>query len=313
VEAAALLRRAGLPDGVLQVLAGGAGVAQELCADSRVAGVHFTGSTRAGRAINELVAPRFARAALEMGGVNAAIVFPDADVAAAAAAVVASGTALAGQKCTAVRRVLVHRDVADRFTDELRSRMEALVVGVPGADDADVGPMVTASARQTAEDAVSAALGRGGRVIARSQLTDGIVAGERSAYFAPVVLTGLAADDPLTTEELFAPVLLLDVFADEDDVWALANASGYGLAGAVYTRDPRRAAEARRRLSVGVLAINGRSDAVGLEQPFGGRGLSGNGLPEGGRYVYSAVTDTLAVYDDSLSGAGTDVEDSLGY
>jgi acyl-CoA reductase-like NAD-dependent aldehyde dehydrogenase len=192
--------------------------------------VHFTGSTRAGRAINELVAPRFARAALEMGGVNAAVVFADADLAAAAQAVVASGTALAGQKCTAIRRILVHRDAADRFTDELRTRIESLVVGAPDDRGAHLGPMVSPAARRTAQATVSEAVQRGGEVVATGRLAAGIGAGDDSAYFAPVLLTALAEDDPLTREEVFAPILVLDTFTDDDDVWARVNASGYGLA-----------------------------------------------------------------------------------
>lgn len=304
-EATKLLREAGLPRDVLQVLPGDAHQARSLCADPRVAGVHFTGSTRAGRAINELVAPRFARAALEMGGLNTAIVFPDADVTSAVESVVASGTALTGQKCTAIRRVMVHRRIADEFIDHLCACIEQLTVGPPDDPAVDVGPMVTADACHTAEQALTSALERGGKILARSGGIPQIAETTAAAYFSPVVITGLAPGDPLKREEVFAPILVLDVFDDGDDVWGDANASGYGLAGAVYTNDSHRVAEATRSLTVGVLAINGRSDAVGLEQPFGGRGLSGSGLPEGGRYVYAAVTDTVAIYDSNALTAQT--------
>lgn len=292
MEAASLFRSAGLPTGLLQVLPGGRDVAQELCRDPRVKGVHFTGSTLAGRAINELVAPRFARAALEMGGVNAALVFPDADLEQAADAIIASATALAGQKCTSIRLVLVHQDVAGELTGQLRARLEKLTVGLPDHDSTDVGPLISVEARKRAEQTLAAALERGGSVLASAAQGEGAEAG---TFFAPMLLGGLPPGDPLTLEEVFAPILFLEVF-DSDDVWRRANASGYGLTAAVYTRDPQHVAEARRRLSVGILAVNGRSDAVGLEQPFGGRGSSGNGQPEGGPYVYSAVTDTVVVY-----------------
>lgn len=293
VEAVSLFEQAGLPPGLLQVLAGGADVAQSLCADPRVSGVHFTGSTSAGRAVNQLVASRFARVALEMGGVNAAVVFADADLDTAAEAIVASGTALSGQKCTAIRRVLVQREIAAELTDELRRRMEKLVVGAPERDGTDVGPMVSGSARRRAEATVEAAVRRGARVLATAARSDDAT-GE--AFFVPVLLGDLPLGDPLSTQEVFAPILVLEIF-DGQDVWSRANASGYGLSGAVYTQDRGVVAEATRMLSVGVLAVNGRSDAVGLEQPFGGRGLSGNGRPEGGSYAYSAVTDTMALYD----------------
>lgn len=293
VEAASLLELAGLPRGLMQVLPGGADVARIICGDSRVSGVHFTGSTHAGRAINELVAPRFARAALEMGGVNAALVFQDADLTEAADAIVASGTALAGQKCTSIRRVLVHREVADELTRELRSRLRRLLVGAPDRKGIDVGPMISPSARRRADASVSAAECRGGTVLASATLSPEAVS---EAFFRPVLIGGLPPGDALTMEEVFAPILTLEVFNEDPDVWQMANASGYGLAGAIYTRDATRIADARRKLTVGVLSVNGRSDAVGLQQPFGGRGLSGNGRPEGGHYVYSAVTDLVAVY-----------------
>ncbi len=182
VEAASLFEQAGLPPGLLQVLPGGADVARWLCADPRVAGVHFTGSTRAGRALNQLVAPRFARIALEMGGVNAAVVFADADLERAAEAIISSATALAGQKCTAVRRVLVHREVANGLTDELRRRMETLVVGAPGCDGTDVGPMVSGAARRSAEATLDAAVSRGASVLARAKRSQDATA---EAYFPP--------------------------------------------------------------------------------------------------------------------------------
>lgn len=286
-----LLAEAGLPDDVLQFVPGGPDTAVALCDDARVAGVHFTGSARTGRAINALVAPRFARVALEMGGVNHAIVFPDADLDRTAEAIVASATALAGQKCTSVRRVLVHAQVAAELVERLVEQIEALVPGDPSDPAATLGPLITRAACQRAEEAVRSAQKQGARIAARSPAWS-----SAGTFFAATLLVGVADTDVLAVEEVFAPILSLDEFTDSDDVWGRAGASGYGLSAAVYTRDPDVAAAAQRHLSVGVLALNRRSDAVGLEAPFGGRGRSGNGFPEGGMYAYGAVTDTVAVY-----------------
>ncbi|MDQ3716217.1 MAG: aldehyde dehydrogenase family protein [Actinomycetota bacterium] len=296
-RATELLGAAGLPDDVLQFVPGGADTAVALCADARVVGVHFTGSTQTGRAINALVAPRFARVALEMGGINHAIVFPDADLDQAAEAIVASATALAGQKCTAVRRVLVHSQVAAVLVDRLVEQIEALVPGAPSDPATTLGPLITRSACQRAEEAVRSAQQQGARIAARSPtLSSAGTSSSAGSFFAATLLVGVADTDSLAVEEVFAPILTLAEFTDSEDVWERAGASGYGLSAAVYTRDPDVAAAAQQRVSVGVLALNRRSDAVGLEAPFGGRGLSGNGFPEGGMYAYGAVTDTVAVY-----------------
>lgn len=300
-RATELLGEAGLPDDVLQFVPGGVDTAVALCADVRVTGVHFTGSTRTGRAINALVAPRFARVALEMGGINNAIVFPDADLDQAAEAIVASATALAGQKCTAIRRVLVHAEVAADLLDRLVGQIEALVPGNPADPATTLGPLISRSACERAEEAVRSAQEEGARVAAQSPAWS--CAG---SFFAATLLVGVADTDSLAVEEVFAPILSLDEFTDSDDVWERAGVSGYGLSAAVYTRDPDVAAAAQQQLSVGVLALNRRSDAVGLQAPFGGRGMSGNGFPEGGMYAYGAVTDTVAVYGVDTVGAVRD-------
>ncbi len=295
-----LLQAAGLPEDVLQLVPGGAGTAVALCQDERVAGVHFTGSTRAGREIARLVAPRFARCALEMGGVNAALVFADADLPAAADAIVATATAINGQKCTAVRRVLVDDEVADELLAHLAERIEALVPGDPAEPATTLGPLISAAARDRAERSVVDAAGRGGVAVARTPMT-ALRSQDPGTFFPATVLTGLPDRDPLETEEVFAPLLAVQRFHDVESAWELAGRSGYGLCAAVYSGDPDIGRVAAERLPVGVLEINRRSDAVDLAAPFGGRGNSGNGFPEGGSFVYNAVTDVQAVYGDDAT------------
>ena len=291
VAARELLVRAGLPEDAIAVLPGGPETAQALAADERVGALHFTGSEAAGRALAALVAPRLARVALELSGINPAIVLADADLDLAADCIVACGTALAGQKCTATRRVLVDAAVVEPLTERLTARIEGLRVGDPRDPGTDVGPLIGPDARAAAAAEVARAGAAGARVIARAE-----AAPADGALFAPVLLGDLAPSDPLRSHELFAPVLSLEAFATPAEAWSLANATPYGLSAAVYGRDPERLAEAAAAVRSGVLAVNRRGDDVGLEPPFGGRGRSGNGQAEGGTYAYGALTDLQAVY-----------------
>jgi len=284
------LHASGVPEAVLQVLPGAAPTARALAADERVGAVHFTGSEAAGRALAELAAPRFARVALELSGLNPAIVLADADLDLAAGCIVACATALAGQKCTATRRVLVDATVAGDLTARLAGRIAALRVGDPRDPATDVGPLIGPDARDAAQAEVERALDAGARVLARADTPAG------DTLFAPILLGELAEGDPLRERELFAPVLSLDTFAEPSQAWALANAAPYGLSAAVYGRDPALLEEAAASVRAGVIALNRRGDDVDLEAPFGGRGRSGNGQAEGGEFVYGALTDLQTVY-----------------
>jgi acyl-CoA reductase-like NAD-dependent aldehyde dehydrogenase len=290
VAARDLLVASGVPQAAIQVLSGGGETARAICADDRVAGLHFTGSERAGRALAALSAPRFTRCALEMSGLNAAIVLEDADLDRAADAIVACSTALAGQKCTATRRVLVARSARDALVDRLVARIEALRVGDPEDASTDVGPLIHPAAKQAAEQALHSAIDRGATLLARAK------APTADALFAPAILGDLAGSDPLRTRELFAPVLSVEPFDDRGQAWTLANQTPYGLSAAVYGVDERALDEGVRRLHAGVVAVNRRGDDVALEAPFGGVKRSGNGHAEGGTYAYEALTSLKAVY-----------------
>jgi acyl-CoA reductase-like NAD-dependent aldehyde dehydrogenase len=290
LAAARLLHGAGVPEAVLQVVPGGPGTAVALAADARVAGLHFTGSEAGGRALTALAAPRLARVALELSGINPAVVLADADLDAAADCIAACATALAGQKCTATRRVLADASVADALEERLAARFAALRVGDPRDPATDVGPLIGPAERSAAAAELDRVQAAGARVVARATAPD------HPAAFAPALLRELPADDPLRGRELFAPVVTLDPVAGPAEAWAGANATPYGLSAAVYGRDPALLEQAAAEIRSGVLAVNRRGDDVALEAPFGGRGRSGNGQPEGGEYAYAAVTDLQAVY-----------------
>jgi alpha-ketoglutaric semialdehyde dehydrogenase len=286
-----LLHAAGVPEDVLTLLPGGPEVARALAGDERVGALHFTGSDTAGWALAALAAPRLARVALELSGINPAIVLADADLEHAADCIVGCATALAGQKCTATRRVLVDEAVAEPLTRLLGERIAGLRLGDPRDPATDVGPLIGPGARAHAEAEVERAVGAGAELLAHADPAPG------AAMFSPVLLGRLPAGDPLRARELFAPVLSLETFDLPADAWRLANATPFGLSAALYGADAVRLREGAAAVRAGVLAINRRGDEVALEAPFGGRGRSGNGQAEGGEYVYAALTDLQAVYD----------------
>ena len=296
IAAAELWREAGLPEGVLAVVAGGGNTGQALCEDARVAAVHFTGSTETGRAVAALAAARSARCALELGGLNSAIVFADADLELAADCIVAAAVAVNGQKCTSARRALVERSVEAGLEALLATRIESLRLGDPADPATTLGPLITRAARERAEAELERAVAAGAEIVARTPALD-VPGLDEAGFFRAALVRGVPPDDALRRRELFAPVLTMESFDRDEEAWEIANDTPYGLAAAVYTSSAARAEAARDRLDVGVLAVNRRCDSAELEAPFGGAKASGNGFPEGGEYAYGGVTMLKAVYD----------------
>ena len=272
VGLAELLIEAGLTDGVLEVLPGPADVGAAVVSDPRVQGVHFTGSSEVGRKIAAVTAARLARCALELGGSNPALVLEDADVDAAVRAVVESMLAVNGQKCTATRRVLVREEVADAFAERLQGQLASAAPGDPADPTTRIGPLINAEAADRARSVVLRSLELGARRLAEAP------AGQGLAAFSPVALSGVARDDPLRGEELFAPVLVVDEVRNDSEALAMANATPYGLAAAVHTAELERGIQLARRLEAGVVSVEsphrcGRARAsVRRSQAIGQRG-----------------------------------------
>jgi alpha-ketoglutaric semialdehyde dehydrogenase len=286
-----LLRAAGLPEDVLVLVPGSGDVGRALCDDGRVTAVHFTGSTRTGRAIAQTVAARLGRFALELGGLNYVIVAADADLEHAANCIVDSAVAINGQKCTATRRVLVDQAVAPELGSHLRERIAGLVSGDPRDPNTQVGPLIRSVAADRARQAVVAAVDRGARIVARSTPVDDV-----DTFMPAMLVSDVRADDPLVREELFAPVVTIGTYQDISEALSELDRTTYGLTCAVHTMDRELAEAAADRIQTGIFAINRRGDAVDLEAPFSGRRDSGLGAPEGGMYAYSGVSALQAVY-----------------
>jgi alpha-ketoglutaric semialdehyde dehydrogenase len=295
LAAAELWREAELPDGVLELVVGGADTGRALCSQPEVDVIHFTGSSETGRAVGAIAAGRSARCVLELGGLNSPIVFADADLELAADCIVQAAVAGNGQKCTCARRALVERPVDAELLQAVTERIEALRLGDPADPATTLGPLVTPAARGRADAELARATAAGAEIVSRAPELDDAHLSD-AAFFPATVLRGVSATDPLRRRELFAPVLTIESFTNDDEAWEIANDTPYGLAAAVYTSSPERAEAAGDRLHVGVVALNRRCDAVELEAPFGGTKASGNGFPEGGSYAYNGLTVLKAVY-----------------
>jgi benzaldehyde dehydrogenase (NAD) len=270
----AVFREAGLPEGVLQVVVGGADVGEALVTDPNVNLVSFTGSTAAGRRVGELAGARLKKVSLELGGNNAFIVLDDADLAAATAAGAFSSFQFQGQVCFAAGRHIVHESVASDYVDALRDKAQHLRMGDPYREDVQLGPIVNEKQVKRVDDIVRRSVDGGARLV--------IGGSYEGLFYQPTVLADVTQDLPAWTDEIFGPVAPVTTFRTDDEALALANASEYGLVGAVYSRSMSRGLALAQRIKAGMVHVNDGTLNDEATIPFGGTGMSGNGARYGG-------------------------------
>jgi acyl-CoA reductase-like NAD-dependent aldehyde dehydrogenase len=275
IATARLFVEAGLPPGVCQVLPGGAATGTELVNHPGVGFVSFTGSVPTGSTIMRLAADRICGVNLELGGKSPTIVLADADFDAAVRAGAGAVIRNAGQSCYATTRLLVHRDILDRYTEGVVAAVAKLRVG-PGLDNLDLGPVVSGRQREGIEAALDDARADGATVA---------IGGSRPAdlpgyFLMPAVLSGVRNDMAVARHEVFGPVQSIIAFDDLDEAVALANDSPYGLAAGVFTRDLATAHHLARVLEAGQVLVN-RYPMGGIDTPFGGYRRSGIGRERG--------------------------------
>jgi betaine-aldehyde dehydrogenase len=281
-----IARGAGIPDGVVNVVAGpGSVCGQRLVEHPDVAKIAFTGSTEVGRSIAAGAAATVKRVTLELGGKSPNLVFADADLEAAAAAAPMAVFGNAGQDCCARSRILVQRSVLDRFMDALEDAVESIRVGDPLDERSQMGPLISAAHREK----VSSFVNGDAPVAIRGTAPDG-----PGYWFAPTVLCPVDPSARAAREEIFGPVATVIPFDDEVDAIRLANDTIYGLSGSIWTRDGARALRVARAIDTGVLSINSNT-SVRVATPFGGFKQSGYGR-ELGPHALDAYTEVKSIY-----------------
>lgn len=282
----ALIARAaadcGAPADVSRLVLGGRGIGEQLVDDPRVALLSATGSVRMGREIGPRVAARFGKVLLELGGNNAAIVTPSADLDLAVRGIVFSAAGTAGQRCTTLRRVIAHRSVVDTLVERITKAYESLPVGDPAADGTLVGPLIHERAHRDMVDALERAAADGGEVVGGQRCAVGGDRGEGAFYVRPAVVR-MPGQTAVVHDETFAPILYVLTYDDLEDAIEMNNAVPQGLSSAIFTTDVR---EAERFMAAdgsdcGIANVNIGTSGAEIGGAFGGEKQTGGGRESG--------------------------------
>ena len=280
---AEILEEAGLPPGVLNVVTGpGETVGREIARNPAIRKVSFTGEGETGRQVALDAAPALKQVTLELGGSDPMIVCDDADIQMAVEGVIRGRFYNCGQTCTAVKRLYVYESIADEFIRRLTARVEAIVVGNGMERGVSMGPLNNRPGLERLVRQVNAARERDeGKVIAGGKAPEGKKY-ERGFFFLPTLITGVAHDSVLFSEEVFGPVLPIATVTGLDEALELANDSRYGLGASVWTRSADVIARATGELEAGIVWVN-QHLRTPPEVPFGGTKESGIGRENGSR------------------------------
>ena len=277
--AAEAARRVGAPQALSQVVLGGSAVGEVLVDDPRVPLVSATGSTRMGKEVAPRVAARLGRCLLELGGNNAAIIAPSADLDLAVRGIVFSAVGTAGQRCTSLRRVIVHESVRDELVDRLSKAYGTLSIGSPLEASTLVGPLVDESATRGFLAAVEQAQADGGRLVTGGVRADGVAGGQ---YVVPAIVD-MPAQTDIVKQETFAPLLYVLTYRELDEAIALHNEVAQGLSSAIFTLDVREAElfTSATGSDCGIANVNIGTSGAEIGGAFGGEKETGGGRESG--------------------------------
>lgn len=293
-----ILLEAGVhPEAVQLVHGSGSKVGNVIVEHPEVPVISFTGSTGVGSKLGETCGRMHKRLSLEMGGKNAQIVMPDANMELALEGVLWGAFGTTGQRCTATSRLLLHEDIHDEFVDMLVARVKDLKLGDGLLEDTDVGPMIKQAAMEKTAEYVEIARQEGDEVLTGGKRATG---GDLDGgwFFEPTILTGVKPGERLALEEIFGPVLSVIKVKDLDEAIRVNNEVEYGLSSSLYTEDVRNSFVAMQELDTGITYINAPTIGAEAHLPFGGVKQTGNGHREGGWEVYEFYTETKVVYVD---------------
>ncbi|MFD9959566.1 aldehyde dehydrogenase family protein [Amycolatopsis sp. NPDC058986] len=272
---------AGVPRDVHRLLLGDRALGERLVGDSRVALVSATGSTRMGREVGPRVAARFGRSLLELGGNNATIVAPSADLDLVTHGVVFAAAGTAGQRCTTLRRLIVQDDIAEELVTRLAAAYEKLPIGNPFDDTTLVGPLISVPAHEKMRDALSRAQAENGEILAGGRRRLAEVAPD-AAYVEPAIVR-MPGQTGVVREETFAPILYVLTYDTFEEAIALHNDVPQGLSSSIFTRDQQ---EAERFLAsdgsdCGIANVNIGTSGAEIGGAFGGEKETGGGRESG--------------------------------
>ena len=274
-------RRVGAPAGVSALVLGGAEVGEALVDDPRVALLSATGSTRMGRAVAPRVAGRFGRLLLELGGNNAAVVTPSADLDLTVRGIVFSAAGTAGQRCTTLRRVIAHESIADELVERLRAAYASLPIGSPLADGTLVGPLVDQASYEGYAAALEKAQANGGQLVVGGERV--LAAEAPEAFYVQPAVVRMPTQSEIVQAETFAPILYVLTYSDFEDALAMHNDVPQGLSSSIFTMNVR---EAERFVSpdgsdCGIANVNIGPSGAEIGGAFGGEKETGGGRESG--------------------------------
>lgn len=296
---AKLVKEAGIPDGVFNVVTGlDRGLGSHLAGHPDVNKVVFTGSTATGRLVAQAAASQLNGVILELGGKSPQVVFEDADIAAAANGVIAGIFAAVGQTCMAGSRLIAHRSIVDDLVKRIVDRAQTICLGDPQDAATEMGPISNLPQYQRICEYLNTAKQEGATLA-----TGGVDETLKGWFIKPTVFTNVTPQMRVVKEEIFGPVLCVIPFDTEEEAIALANDTEYGLAGSVWTQNIQRAHRVSDKLRAGTVWVNSYR-AVSPSVPFGGFGASGLGRENGMESILDFM-ETKAVWIE-LSGATRD-------
>ncbi|MGO2033303.1 MAG: aldehyde dehydrogenase family protein, partial [Brevibacterium aurantiacum] len=281
--AQSLLARAaaevGAPEGLVPVLVGGRDIGDAMVRDERVALVSATGSVRMGREVGPVVAERFGRVLLELGGNNGAIVAPSADIDLALRGVVFAAAGTAGQRCTTLRRLIVHESIADDFVDKIVAAYKTLSIGSPTEDGVLVGPLINEGSYEAMQAALKQAESEGGTV-----LTGGarVLDDERpDAHYVEPAVVRMPTQTSVMESETFAPILYVVTYSDLDEALEIHNGVPQGLSSAIFTSELAESEKFLSRSDCGIANVNIGTSGAEIGGAFGGEKETGGGRESG--------------------------------